>query len=147
MDGIIAMETFLFFQSHKAQKEKSIFSLSFYPGAEGVIRFLTEAGEYRLMAMDKISQVHKNIAVTSMPTPAADFPLALGFSVVAMSRKAVAQKEQVNVLFSSSGTMPANVNNNRERRNSRLLMDILERGECWIFPRYPYLRSHTECCK
>ena len=147
MDGIIAMETFLFFQSHKAQKEKSNFSLSFYPGAEGVIRFSTEAGEYRLMAMDKISQVHKNIAVTSMPTPAADFPLALGFSVVTMSRKAVARKEQVNVLFNSSGTMPANVNNNRERRNSRLLMDISERGECWIFPRYPYLRSHTECSK
>ena len=99
MDGIIAMETFLFFQSHKAQKEKSIFSLSFYPGAEGVIRFSTEAGEYRLMAMDKISQVHQNIAVTSMPTPAADFPLALGFSVVTMSRKAVARKEQVNVLY------------------------------------------------
>ena len=79
MDGIIAMETFLFFQSHKAQKEKSNFSLSFYPGAEGVIRFSTGAGEYRLMAMDKISQVHKNIAVTSMPTPSADFPLALGF--------------------------------------------------------------------
>ena len=107
MDGIVAMETFLFFQSNKAQEKQKNSSLSFYPGPEGVIRFFTEAGQYRLMAMGKIRrQVHNIIAVTSTPTPAADFPLALGFffSVATMSSKAVAPSEQVNVLFSSSGT-------------------------------------------
>ena len=148
MDGIIAMETFLFFQSHKAQKEKSNFSLSFYPGAEGVIRFSTEAGEYRLMAMDKISQVHQNIAVTSMPTPAADFPLALGFSVVTMSRKAVAQQEQVNVLFSSSG-IECNPMSTTTGKGGIQDCEWISRkgGNVEVFPRYPYLRSHTECSK